>query len=138
LNKPFRRNKFISSDSIQLKIVSLLLVSILAPVLFIGSFLYFFIFRIFSTQPAVPGYLPNGLSSAIMKTNLAIMIGFIPLLLLLFVWGVIISNRITGPLRRLQGDLDEMIKSGAVTRLSIRKDDYLRPLITSINKLLVK
>jgi hypothetical protein len=138
LNKPFRRNKFITSDPAQLKIVSLLLASILAPVLFIGSFLYFFIFKVFSEQPTAPGCLPSGLSSAIMKTNLAIMICFIPLLLLLFIWGVIVSGRITGPLRRLQGDLDEMIKSGAVKQLSIRKDDYLKPIIISINKLLAK
>ena len=138
MNKPFRRKKFITSDPAQLKILSLLLISILVPVFFVGSFLYFLVFKILSEQPTIPGFVPIVLNSVIMKTNMAIMIGFIPLLLLLFIWGVIISNRLTGPLRRLQRELDEMTKNSSITRLSVRRDDYIGPLINSINKLLIK
>lgn len=138
MNKPFHRKKFITGDPAQLKILSLLLIALLVPVFFVGSFLYFLIFKILSEQPTIPGFVPTALNSVVTKTNLTIMLGFIPLLLLLFVWGVIISNRITGPLQRLQRELDKMAKGGAITRLSVRKDDYIKPLADSINKLLIK
>ena len=138
MNKPFHRNKFITNYPAQLKIISILLISILVPVLFVGSFLYFFIFKVFSEQQNVSGYMPIALNSAIMKTNLAVVICIIPLLLLLFVWGVIVSNRITGPLQRLQRELDEMDKSSVITRLHTRENDYMKPLVESLNKLLSK
>jgi len=138
LNKPFHRIAFITNDPAQLKILSLLLISILIPVFFVASFLYFLIFNILSDQPAISGFVPIAMDPVIARTNMAIVLGFIPLLLLLFVWGIIISNKITGPLRRLQRELDEMTKSSAIKRLSIRKDDYLKPLVNAINKLLIK
>lgn len=138
MNKTFSRKKFIANDRAQLKILSLLLISIFVPVFFVGSFLYFLIFKILSEQPAIPGFIPIALDPVIAKVNLAIMMGFVPILLLLFVWGVIISNRFTGPLARLRRELDDMAKSHSTAQLTIRKNDYLWPLIKSINKLLVK
>lgn len=138
MNKLFHRKRFVTNDPAQLKILSLLLVSILVPVFFVGSFLYLLIFKILSEQPAIQGFVPVALNSIVIKTNLAIIICSVPLFLLLFVWGVIVSNRITGPLQRLQRELDEMNKGAAITRLSVRKYDYIRPLVNSINKLLTK
>ena len=117
MNKPFQRKKFITGEPAQLKILSLLLISILVPVFFVGSFLYFLIFKIISEQPAIPGYVAVAPNSIASKTNLMIILGFIPLLVLLFIWGVVISNRITGPLGRLQRELDEMAKGGAMKKL---------------------
>ena len=138
MNKPFQRKKFITSDPAQLKILSLLLISIFVPVFFVASFLYFLIFKIFSEQPAIPGFVPIAQNYVVIKTNMVIMIGFIPLLLLLFIWGVIVSSRITGPLRRVQRELDDIARGSAMKLLSVRKDDYIRPLVNSINKLLIK
>ncbi len=138
MNKPFHRKKFITSDPAQLKILSLLLISIFVPVLFVGSFLYFLIFKILSEQPTIPGYVPIAMNSVISKTNLVIMTGFIPILLLMLIWGVIVSNRLTGPLRRLQRELDEMANGSNKSQLSVRKYDYIGPLVHSINKLLSK
>ena len=138
MGKPFYRKKFITNNPAQLKILSLLLISMLVPVFFVGSFLYFLIFKILSEQPTIPGFVPAALNSIVMKTNLAIAVGFIPLLLLLFAWGVIVSNRIAGPLQRLQRELDEMSKESAIKPLGVRKYDYIKPLVDSINKLLAK
>lgn len=138
MDKPLYRKKFITNDRAQLKILSILLISILVPVFFVGSFLYLTIFKILSDQPSVPGFIPVALDPVIAKTNLAIMMGFVPILLLLFIWGVIVSNRLTGPLQRLQKELDTMAKSGVMTRLSVRKYDYIKSLASSINKLLTK
>lgn len=138
MNKSFQRKSFITSDPAQIKILSLLLISILVPVFFVGSFLYLLIFKILSEQPSIPGYVPIALNSIVNRTNVIIMTGFIPLLLLLFIWGVVVSNRITGPLSRLQRELDAMSKGSAKTPLSVRKFDYIAPLVNSINKLLTK
>jgi hypothetical protein len=138
LNKPSGRKKFITSDPAQLKILSLLLISMLVPVFFVGSFLYLLIFKILSEQLPIPGFVPIAMNPVIVKTNFIITLSFIPLLLLLLIWGVIITHRLTGPLLRLQRELDEMTRGTAMKGLGVRKDDYLGPLVNSINKLLIK
>ena len=68
-----------------------------------------------------------------------LLIGFPPLLLLLFIWGIIISHRFAGPLERLRRDVENISKSGDYARrLRIRKEDDLKPLADSINRLLDK
>lgn len=138
LHKLFNRKRFIRGERAQLKILSLLLISIFVPVFFVGSFLYLTIFKILADQPVIPGFVPIPLDSIIAKVNLVIFIGFVPIILLLFAWGAVVSNRLTGPLGRLQKELDDMANNNSNKRLIVRKDDYLWPLIKSINKLLVK
>lgn len=109
------------------------------PVFFVGSFFYALIFKILSDQPETPGFVAASMDPIIKKTNTVIMLGVVPLLLLLLIWGVIFSHRLVGPLKRLQRNLDEMASSGNFNkRLGVRKYDYIKPLVESINRVLDK
>lgn len=122
-----------------MQLLSLLLISILVPVFFVGSLIYLFIFRALSQAPVPPGSAPFDLYPVMMRTNLVISIGFIPLFLLLFFWGVIVTHRITGPTQRLRREIERIAESGDFrARLSVRKNDYMKPLIDAVNKMLDK
>lgn len=139
MERKFARKSFITKDTAQLKILSLLLISMLVPVFFVGSFLYFLIFKILSDQPNIPGFTASALDPVIRKTNLAIIVTFTPLFILLLAWGVIFSHRLIGPLQRIQKNIDRMAKQGDLkARLNVRKYDYIKPLVDSINSLLDK
>jgi signal transduction histidine kinase len=111
----------------------------LVPVFFVGSFFYAFLFKVLSDQPNTPGFIASSIDPVIKKANLMIILGSIPLFLLLFIWGVIFSHRLVGPLERLQRKLEDMARDGDYkARLSVRKYDYIKPLVESVNKLLDK
>lgn len=139
MNKLFVRKRFLSTHPAQMKFLLLLLVSMLVPVFFVGSFLYLLIFKMLADQQVTIESVSANLYPVIMKTNLGIALGFIPLFLLLLTWGLILSHRFAGPLERLQREIDEMAKQGNFSaRLSVRKYDYVKPLVDSINNLLNK
>lgn len=139
MNKSFIRKKLVTKDPAQLKILALLCISMLVPVFFVGSFFYAFLFKVLSDQPTTPGFIALSMEPVIKKANFMIILGSIPLFLLLFIWGIIFSHRLVGPLERLQRKLEEMARDGdSKTRLSVRKYDYIKPLVESVNKLLDK
>ena len=139
MDKTFVRRKFFTGDPAQIKILSLLLVSMLAPMLFVGSALYFIVFKMLYEQPYAVDSVSCDLYPLMMKTNLAMVLGFVPLFFLIMGWGVVLSRRLTGPLQRLQREIEEIAGRGDFkARLGVRKHDYIKPLIDSINKLLSK
>jgi len=139
LEKKSLRTKFFVNSPAQFSFLFLLLVSILVPVLFVGGLVYFLIFTILAYQQTVPDSIGVNIYPIITKTNIAIILGFIPLFLLIFAWGVTLTHRFAGPLERLRGEIDNAVaKDDFKSRLSVRKRDYVKPLVDSINRLLDK
>lgn len=133
------RIKFFINEPAQIKILGMLLISILIPVFFVGTYLYLLIFNIINNMPETPGFVAASLDPVLHKTNMTILLSGIPILLLILIWGLIFSHRLVGPMKRLQRNLDEMAKKGdGRSRLIVRKNDYIKPLIESVNRLLDK
>ena len=111
----------------------------LVPVIFVGGCLYFLIFNIMAEQVAIPEYVAHNVVPVIHKINLILLIGFPPLVLLLLLWGVVLSHRFAGPMSRLKNEIEAISRSGDYTkRLKLRRSDELRPLADVINRLLDK
>lgn len=135
----FLRKKYIIGEPMQLKYLMVLLLSMLIPLLFVGGCLYFLIFNIMAEQLGIPEYIAYNLFPVIKKIDLILVLGFPPLVILLLLWGVILSHRIAGPIKRLKAELDNIAKSGDYTkRLKVRKYDDLKELVASINNVLGK
>jgi len=133
------RKKYLSSEPLQVKYLTLLVVSMLVPVIFVGGCLYFLIFNIMAEQVAIPEYVAHNVVPVIHKINLILLIGFPPLVLLLLLWGVVLSHRFAGPMSRLKNEIEAISRSGDYTkRLKLRRSDELRPLADVINRLLDK
>lgn len=135
----FKRKKYITKDPAQLKVLLLFLFSSLVPVFFVGSFFYALLFKIISDQSSTPGFVATSMDPTIRKTTILIVLACVPLLLLLTIWSIIFSHRLIGPLNRLKRELDSMVEKKDLTaRLGVRKYDYIKPLVESINRLLDK
>ena len=135
----FLRTKFLTGSHIQLKYLSLLMISMIIPLVFVGSCLYYLIFNIMAEQIGIPEYIAFNLTPVIHKINLMLAIGIPPLFLLLMVWGIIFSHRFAGPIERLQTELEKIFNSDDYKkRIRLRKSDDIKPLADSINKLLDK
>lgn len=133
------RIRFFINEPAQIKILGMLLISIIIPVFFVGTYFYLLIFNILSNMPETPGFVAASIDPVLHKTNMTILLSCIPILLLVLLWGLIFSHRLVGPLKRLQRNLDEMTKNGdGRSRLVVRRNDYIKPLIESVNKLLDK
>jgi len=136
LDMSFIRRNFITGEPVQIKYLALLFFSMLIPLLFVGGCLYFLIFNIMAEQIGIPEYIAYNLYPVIKKINMILLLGFPPLFLLLLLWGVLVSHRFTGPLRRLKDEIEYISKSGDYTkRLRVRKHDDLKLLVEAINKL---
>jgi len=89
-------------------------------------------------QLAIPESIAYNLIPVLHKINFLLLIGLPPIVILLFIWGVVLTHRLIGPLNRLENDLKEISEGDYSVRLKMRKDDDLRPIADTINKIIHK
>jgi len=130
-----RLNIFVSNKT-QLRYLLLIIIAMLAPTVIVGSFLYYFIFTLTANQIGVPEAIAYTLFPVIEKINSMVIMVTIPLFLLLLLWGLILSHRFCGPLKRVERDLDRIIAGDGSVRLNVRKDDDIRGVVEKINKVI--
>jgi signal transduction histidine kinase len=119
--------------------LALLMVSMLIPMLFVGICMYYIIFTLAAEQIGIPEYIAATLFPVVGKINLILLIGVPPLLVILIMWGIVLSHRFAGPLERLEGELKKISeKEHYRHRIMLRKRDDIRPIADAINKLLDK
>lgn len=128
-----------TNSATQRKYITLLIASMLIPLIFVGGCLYYLIFNLVAEQLGIPESIAYNLFPVIKKINLILAIGIPPLILLLILWGISLSHRFAGPIERLKKELDSIAKNGDYSkRLIVRKHDDVRPIADAINELLDK
>jgi signal transduction histidine kinase len=133
----FFRTKYFTGSRIQIKYLSLLLVSMIVPSILVGCCLYYLIFTLVAEQIGIPEYIAYNVFPVVNKINVMLIIGIPPLFLLFILWGVILSHRFAGPLERLEKELEEISEDKRHEhRIVLRKNDDIRPIADAINKLL--
>ena len=135
----FFRTKYFTGSHIQVKYLSLMLVSMVVPLILVGCCLYYLIFTLMAEQIGIPEYIAVTLFPVLKKINSMLLIGLPPLFLLLTAWGVVLSHRFAGPLERLEKELKDVSKDHQYKhRIVLRKNDDIKPIADAINKLLEK
>jgi methyl-accepting chemotaxis protein len=132
------RLRFISKHPLQLKFLSLILLSILVPTVIAGGCLYYFIFQIMAEQLGIPEAIAFNLVPVVEKINSLLLITMPPLFILFFLLAALVTNRLIGPLARLEDDLQKISEGDYSVRLSLRKDDDLRPIADAVNTIIDK
>lgn len=133
----FRRKKIFANKRVQLKYLTLLIVSMIIPLLFSIGCIYYLIFTVMAEQLGIPESIAYNLFPVVKKVNTVLAIGLPPLFLLLIWWGTILSHRFAGPLQRLEKELHKITHSGDYShRIHLRKSDDVKPLADAINRLL--
>lgn len=61
---------------------------------------------------------------------------FVLSVLLMSVWALFITHKLIGPISRIKRELDNMYHDKSIHLISLREDDYLRPLIQKYNRVL--
>jgi len=109
----------------------------LIPLFFAVGCLYYLIFTVMAEQIGIPEYIARNLIPVINKINTMLLLGVPPLVLLLILWGIIISHRLAGPLERLEREIRKISEEGDHTkRIRVRRTDDIRPVANAINALL--
>lgn len=132
-----RRKKFIGT-SLQKKLLILIFASAVIPTGFVAAFLYYLIFNTLARQIGVPGTVLFDLTPVLQKVNMIILLSVPLILLAIWVIALEVSNRIAGPVYRLEKELDAVLSGQTRGPINLRKDDELKPLTGKINKLLSK
>jgi len=132
------RLKFIKPNTLQLKFLVYTFFSILIPLFLVAGCLYYLIFQIMAEQLAIPESIAYNLLPVLNRINFLLLVGLPPVVIILFVWGVILTHRFVGPLERLEEDLKKISKGDYSIRVQIRKDDDLRPIADVINDIVRK
>lgn len=132
------RLRFITKNPLQRKYFVLIFFSIMIPLFIVGGCLYYLIFQIMAEQLAIPESIAYNLIPVLHKINFLLIIGLPPVIILLFIWGTILTHRLFGPLERLEKDLEKISEGDYSVRLKLRKDDDLKPIADVVNKIIDK
>jgi hypothetical protein len=135
----FWRTKYLTGSRIQMRYLTLLLISMVVPLVFAVACLYYLIFKILAEQLGIPEYIAYNLFPVINKINLILLIGVPPLLFILIAWGIVLSHKFAGPMERLEKDLHRIVDNDEYNkRIRLRKDDDMTPVVNAINRILDK
>jgi methyl-accepting chemotaxis protein len=133
------RMRFLTNIPLQGRFLTLIIISMVAPLILVGGCLYYLIFNLMAEQLGIPESIAYNLLPVLKRINIILLLGVPPILLLLLLWGIFLSHKFVGPIIRLKNEIDKMAQDKDLTkRLRVRKSDTVKPLIDSINKLLEK
>lgn len=132
------RLRLFTKNPLQRKYLVLIVLSILLPILILGACLYYLIFQIMAEQLAIPESIAYNLFPVVNKINMLLLVGIPPIMLILVIWGAVLTHRLIGPLERLEEDLKKISKGDYSIRLKLRKDDDLKPIADVVNGIIAK
>lgn len=130
------RSRFCIANRFQRKILSLVFFSTVVPMVVAVVCLYYLTFNIIAGEIGIPEAIGYTLIPAAKRTALIAVIGFLVSVCLLWMWALVVSHRLAGPLERLAKELDERISGKKRGHIYFRKKDYLAILAGRINAVL--
>jgi len=131
-----RRKKKFMGTSFQKKLLLLIFASAVIPTAIVSAVLYYLIFNLLAWQIGIPEAIAYNLIPVVRKINLIILISLPAIFLLLWVIALELSHRISGPLFRLERELQERISGKGQGHIRLRPKDEFKVLVDKINKLL--
>jgi signal transduction histidine kinase len=122
-----KRKSYLVNPQLQFKLLRLIVISMLLPaIVIVGSTFYFLLV-------VLRKYV---LTEVIVKTTIILGLCLFIVAIFVLTWGLVFSNRIAGPLYRLERELDKIREGNLSRRLKFRKHDEFHFLAEAINKLL--
>ena len=127
-----KRRKYLVNKAFQFRYIGLILV----PLTLLLAGLYYLIYYSVFNQILIPEAVATILLPAMKKVNIT-MTSAIPVVFFLLVRvGLIYSNRLIGPIPRLEKELDKALAGDFSVRIKTRDKDELNTFIGKINTLL--
>jgi len=106
------------------------------PLVVLLAALYYLMYYSVFSEMLIPEAIATTLLPAMKKVNITVTITLPILLFLILRTALIYSNRIVGPILRVERELDKAIAGDYSVRVKARNSDELRGLVDRINMLL--
>ncbi|MFH1622360.1 MAG: hypothetical protein ABIA97_04485 [Candidatus Omnitrophota bacterium] len=130
--KSVRRRKYLVNKFFQFRYMGMTIIPLIALLLT----LYYLIYYCVLNQMLIPEAVAVTLLPAMKKVNMAIAVTGPILFLIILRMLLIYSNRIIGPVQRLEKQLDMFIAGDRSIRIAARKNDELRNFVAKVNSVL--
>ena len=127
-----RRRQYLVNKPTQLRYMSLVAIPL---VVLLGGLYYLIYYSVFS-QMMIPEAIAGTLLPAMKKVNMVVFLTAPVLLFVILRAALIYSNRIVGPIPRVERQLDKVIAGDYSVRLKARDGDDLRVFIDKVNTIL--
>ena len=132
-----RRKKYIGTP-VQKALLNLVFASAIIPTAIVAFCLYRLIFNLFAQQMVVQKIVEHSLIPVVQIVDLVILAAIPIILFIIWIIALQLSNRIAGPLYRLEKELDARISGEKSGPIKVREKDVLKSLADKINILLNK
>ncbi|MEA3489106.1 MAG: methyl-accepting chemotaxis protein [Candidatus Omnitrophota bacterium] len=137
MSKFRRRTRLFIARRFQIRYVTLILIFMFATAILSGYTVYVTTWIIFGEKLAA--VYPQGLLLGIVKkVNIILLLRLIFLTPLIILVGLVLSNRIAGPIYRIQRFLRRVSSGNYENRLYLREKDELHDLAEALNHLMSK
>jgi methyl-accepting chemotaxis protein len=127
-----RRKKYLVNKPVQYRYMGLVVV----PLIALLAGLYYLIYYSVFTEMLIPEAVTTTLLPAMKKVNIVALIGVPIILAAILRIALIYSNRIIGPIPRIERELDRVLAGDKSVRIKTRNNDELNSFINKINAVL--
>ena len=130
--KTMKRRTYLVNKGMQFRYMGLVAV----PLVVLLAGLYYLIYYSVFAQMLIPEAVVTTLLPAMKKVNVIVALALPVVLFLILRTTLLYSNRIVGPIPRLERELDRAIAGDHSVRLKARDNDELAPFIQKVNALI--
>lgn len=129
-----KRRRYLVNKAMQFRYIALILI----PLITLLTGLYCLMYYVVLNQILIPEGVVAMLLPAMKKINIIVAISAPVILVVILRIALIYSNRIIGPLPRMEKEIDKILSGDYSLRLKVRDKDELKNFIKKVNMLLEK
>lgn len=127
-----KRRRYFVNNTFQYRYIALVIV----PLIILMAGLYYIMYYSMFTHMLIPEAVAATLLPAMKKVNF-VLLATLPVTLFLIIRAALVdSNRVVGPVSRLERELDMILAGNRSVRLNIRANDDLKPIVDRMNRVL--
>ncbi len=127
-----KRRRYFVNNTFQYRYIAVVIV----PLIILMAGLYYIMYYSMFTHMLIPEAVTATLLPAMKKVNF-VLLATLPVTLFLIIRAALVdSNRVVGPVSRLERELDMILAGDRSVRLNIRAKDDLKPIVDRMNRVL--
>jgi len=127
-----KRRRYFVNNTFQYRYIAVVIV----PLIILMAGLYYIMYYSMFTHMLIPEAVAATLLPAMKKVNF-VLLATLPVTLFLIIRAALVdSNRVVGPVSRLERELDMILAGNRSVRLNIRANDDLKPIVDRMNRVL--
>ncbi len=137
MEKNKRRIKYLAT-SFQKKLLFLVFASAIIPAAIAVICMYYLIFNMLALQMFFPETIARNLMPVLRRVDVILVIAMPLVFMIIWIVSLELSNRMAGPLYRIEKELDARIQGTKQGPIKLRRKDEFKILAEKINSLIIK